>query len=301
MKTKTLLLLFAATTMGLAACRKANETDVEAPLSQEITFGVSTDELTKGTAEVNTANLGDLFVSALKSTNYVFQNVSFSKAGDGKWKGGKYWPVTDPGYRFAASNVSLVANSSQPSVQVGNADTDAVVAYLADPTFNAVNTLNLEHIFAQIGTVTMKAPAGYTVTDLKLWLKPITQGTYNLVEKTWTPGSASATDVFILGSAGSGVDLTEGGSKTSDDNDLWLVPGTYTLNASYTISKDAYSKSKTATATVSLSQGYNNNIGLNGEAANIPAPDDISEISFTVTVTPWSNKNVTASFTEKNS
>jgi len=300
MKTKTLLLLFTAATMALAACRKADGTDVETLSSREIIFGVSTDALTKGATEVNTTNLGELYVSALKSTNYVFQNVSFTHAGDGKWKGGKYWPVTDPGYRFAASNVSLVDNSAQPCVQVVNAEKDAVVAYLENPTFNAVNNLNLEHIFAQIGTVTMKAPAGYTVSDLKLWLRPVTQGTYNLVEKTWSPGSASSVDIFILGSAGSGVNISAGGTETSADNDLWLVPGTYTLYASYTISKDAYSKSKTATASVNILQGYNNNIGPIGDAANIPAPEDISELSFTVTVTPWSNQQVTASFTEQN-
>ncbi len=302
MKTKTLLLLSLAGTTLAAACQKTVGPALE-KASREITFGVAGDRnpdiFTKGATPVINGNLGTLYVSAITASGYAFQNIGFTPGGDGKWKGGKYWPVTNPGYSFAASNVSLVADSAQPSVQVNDAETDAVVAYLANPDFNAENTLTLQHIFAQVGTVTLKAPDGFTVTNLKLKLRPIIQGTYNLVTNTWTPGSALAYDVYIFGSAGSGVDLGEGGSHTSPDNDLWLVPGSYELTATYTISKDAFSNTKTATASVTFAQGYNNHIGLSSGASNIPSPGDIQELSFTVTVTDWDEQNVTASFTEQ--
>ena len=285
-----------------AACGKTVE---PAPVkaSREITFGLSGDKsrdtFTKGATPVLNNNLSTLYVSAITASGYAFQNIGFTPGADGKWKGGKYWPISNPGYYFAASNVSLVADSAQPSVHVTDAETDVVVAYLDNPAFNAENTLTLQHIFAQVGTVTLKAPDGFTVTNLKLKLRPVIQGTYNLATNIWAPGSAVAYDVYIFGSADSGVDLAEGGSYKSPDNDLWLVPGSYELTATYTISKDAYSNTKTATASVTFAQGYNNHIGLSSGASNIPTPGDIQELSFSVTVTAWDEQNVTASFTEQ--
>lgn len=301
MKTKTLLLFALAGTILAAACEK-NVGPAPVKSSREITFGVAgnrnLDIFTKGATPVGNDNLGTLYVSAITDSGYAFQNAGFAESGDGKWKGGKYWPVTDPTYIFAASNMSIEGSSSHPYVSV-NTDTDVVVDYLTSPTFQADNTLELRHIFAQIGTVTMKAPDGYTVSDLKLRIRPIQQGFYYLDTDSWTAGEPADDDVYIFGTADAGVDLGVGGSETSDDNDLWLVPGDYTLTATYTISIDAFSETKTATATVTFAQGYNNHIGLSSGAANIPTPGDIQELSFTVNVTAWDEQNVTASFTEQ--
>jgi len=306
MKTKTLLLLALAGTSLATACQKSFESAPAAKPSsaQEIIFGLNgvsdSGTVTKGATQVDNDNLGTLYVSAIAGSGFAFENAAFTKGEDGKWHGGKYWPASNPNYKFAASNMSMVGNTSAPSVSVTNTNTDVVVGYLASPNFQSENDLPLQHIFAQIGTVTMKAPEGFTVTNLKLSLRPILQGTYNLIHNTWNRGSAVNSDVYIMGSANSGEDIAEGGTKVSDDNDLWLLPGEYTLRASYTISKGSYSRSKTATAQVNLSQGYNNNIGLNNDEANIPEPDDCKEVVFVVTVTPWESQILTPSFTQSN-
>lgn len=299
MKNKSLLFLLLAGTALAAACEK-NAGPLPAVTSREITFGLSGDgdTFTKGADPVTLDNLGTLYVSAITDSGYAFQNAEFTDDGEGTWKGGKYWPVTNPFYSFAASNISMEGDSTHPYVDV-NTGTDVVADYLATPVFQAENALQLQHIFAQVATVTMKAPDGYTVTDVKLWLRPVEQGRYYLDDRTWDPGTPADEDVYIFGSADAGVDLGTGGSYSSEDNDLWLVPGDYTVTATYTISKDAFSGTKTATATVSFAQGYNNHIGLEGDAPNIPLPGDIHELTLTVSVSDWDEQYVTASFTEQ--
>ena len=306
MKTKTLLFLALAGTSLATACEKALESNPEtkSSLAREITFNLTgasnADMDTKATTQVDISNLGTLYVSAMSGTNYAFQNAEFTKRMDDKWQGGKYWPANNPYYKFSASNMNLDQGSPHPSLSVLDTNTDVLAAYVGSSNFQNENTLTLRHVLAQLGTVTMKAPAGYTVTNLKLKFRPIQQGKYYIDTDTWSAGYAVNDDVYIFGEQSTGVDLDAGSAETSKDHDIWLIPGSYTLTATYTISKGDYSRSKTATATVDLIQGFNNNIGLNGNDANIPAPTDIQEISFTVTVTPWSDKSVAATFTEKN-
>lgn len=306
MKTKSLLFLALAGISLATACEKALDTALvtEPSTAREIIFGITgpinSDVATKATTEVDINNLETFYVSAMSGSKYGFQNGEFTKGTDDKWRGGKYWPATNPNYKFSASNVSLDLGNPHPSLTVQNTNTDVVAAYLSSSTFQQENVFTFQHIFAQLGTVTMKAPAGFTVTNLKLRFHPIQQGVYYIDTYTWAPGYPLSNDVYIFGTQSSGVDLEEGGAQTSEDHDLWLIPGSYTLTATYTISKGDYSRSKTATATVDLVQGFNNNIGLNeNNDANIPEPTDIQDITFTVTITPWSDKSVTASFTEK--
>lgn len=301
---KHILILSAAALLGLAACNK----DMYAPKGAaghdtEITFTLG-GEFAAGTraTEITTANLSSLYVTATTGTSSesaVFTSQPFSKSGSA-WKGGQFWPGSDPGYHFYAANTALTHTASGATVSPANADTDIVVDYLASPTFRASNALELEHIFCQIGTVTMKAPAGYTVTDLKVSVQPVVSGTFNLKSGSWTTRGAATVARYILGSATSGVSISSaGGQVSSADNDLWLVPGSYTLTASYTITKGAYTSSQTRTATVTLLQGKNNNIGLPGTGSdqpNIPEPSDVSEIEFSVTVTPWTDNTVQANF-----
>ena len=196
------------------------------------------------------------------------------------------------------SDVTFAA--SDATISVANSDTDVVAAYLASPTYKSNNLLTFGHVLCQVGTAAIKAPAGYTVSDFKLAITPIYSGTYSVKDATWAAGSA-ASAVYLIGTANAGVNISsEGGSYTSPDNDLWLVPGTYTLTATYTIAKGNFSKAYTKTATVALVIGKNNNLVLPGEnhdEPNIPDPgDDISDITFTVDVTPWSNNDIPVTF-----
>lgn len=294
---KSFIILMAG--LALAACSK----QLDAPVQEgphEIAFTVGTPE-TRGATEVTTSNISALYVTATtgsSSETAAFTSASFTKGGS-NWTGGKYWPASDPGYHFYGANTALTHTASGATVSPANANTDIVVGYIATSNFKSVNVFTLGHIFAQVGTCTIKAPAGYTLSGVKVSLKPITSGTYNLKSGSWTSkGSAASTASYIFGTSSTGVNITTaGGSSTSADNDLWLVPGDYQLTATYTIAKGDFSKAYTKTATVTLVQGKNNNIGLNSNGdPNIPEPDDIAELTFTVTVTPWTDNNVPVSF-----
>lgn len=258
---------------------------------------------------VETSNLSTIYVTATTGTGNSEAAVSgFSAApftlSGGNWGGGKFWPATDPSYHFYATNVTspaLAISGGNATIQVQNANTDIVVGYIASPTFRSVNALALGHIFAQVGTVSMKAPAGYAVTNMRISLQPIVAGTYSVKNDTWTRGTAGDA-TYILGQQGGVTISTESSNVTytGTDNDLWLLPGQYQLTATYTITKGAYTANMTKTCNITLVQGMNNNIGpvVQGgqDIPNIPEPDDISEIQFTVTVTPWGENHVNAEF-----
>ena len=302
---KTLYFLLAG--LALMACDKQAPV-ASVPDADEISFAMGGEFVsvvgTRATP-VTDANLSTLYVTATtgsSSETSVFTSAAFTKSGS-SWTGGKFWPATNPSYHFYAANTQLTHTASGATVSPSNANTDIVVDYIATPNYKQTNTLALEHIFAQVGTVSMKAPAGYAVTNMKVSLQPVVGGTYNLKSDAWTTRGAAGSATYVLGTASAGVTVSTESSNatyTGNDNDLWLVPGDYVLTASYTIAKGAYTASVTKTCTVTLQQGKNNNIGptVSGgqDLPNIPEPDDVAELTFSVTVTPWSDTHVDANF-----
>ena len=304
-------LLASASLLSAVACSRDLGTGgpVCKALSPQIAFdlgGEFSARVDTRASETTTSNLGTLYVTATtgsSSETAVFTSAAFSRSGS-NWTGGKFWPASNPGYHFYLANTALTHTANGATVSPSNAGTDIVVDCIASPNYKQVNTATLEHIFAQVGTVSMKAPEGYAVKNMKVSLQPVVGGTYNLKSDSWTSRSAAQGAAYILGSASEGVTVSTEGSNatfTGPDNDLWLVPGSYVLTAVYDISKGAYSATGvTKTCTVTLVQGRNNNIGptVSGgqEVPNIPEPSDISEIAFTVSVTPWSDNRVNAEF-----
>ena len=309
---KKTLFYFATALVALVACSKEDNPDwPESCAGNEISFIMGGDFAaavgTRGATPVTTANITSIHVSATtgsSSETAVFTSALFEKDGS-TWKGSKYWPATDPGYHFYAANIEIAHTSSGATVSPSDASTDIVVAYLANPTFQQQNALEMGHIFAQVGTVGMKAPEGYAVTDMKVSIIPRIGGTYNLKSGQWTARGEEQDVTYILGNASAGVTVsTEANNETytGPDNDLWLLPGEYVLTATYTISKGDYSNAFTKTCTVMLLQGRNNNIGplvdvtTGKDISNIPTPDDMSEITIGITVTPWVENHVDAQF-----
>jgi len=74
-------------------------------------------------------------------------------------------------------------------------------------------------------------------------------------------------------------------------SDMYLIPGTYTIKVSYTLTKGDYSQSFTKTGTVSLTMGKVNNISCTAIGGGA------SEIVLSVSLTAWGseNKNLTLS------
>lgn len=295
---------------ALVSCSKeSNDIALDGFTKDQIVFLTkSADEpATKatGVTEVTIDNLISFNVIAINGGNTAFTS-SFSKDGS-KFKGGQYWPASEVNYTFYASNASTATGNatgnammSAGSITVTNTDQDVVAAYLPGATYKAENTLTFNHIFAQLGTVTMKAPEGYDVTNLRVKINPIYSGTYNMSSSSWSSLGAASGDTYIFGSAAAGATLSNGAASTSGDNDIWLLPGTYVVTASYTISKGTtYTKDFTKSANVTLLMGNNNNLilpGANHDEPNIPVPDDISDIVFTVSVTPWNDNDIPVTF-----
>ena len=295
------LIIVAAVCAAFVSCSKETvDSGIDAFTKDLITFVTkSADEVaTKatGVTEVTTANLAAFNVVANPTTGSGWSGEFSKDVTTGKFTGGKSWPASDPGYTFLAANATI--NGS--SINVSNSDVDIVTAYLPNATYKAENTLTFGHILCQLGTVTMKAPEGYTVENLKVKLNPIYSGSYNITTSGWSSLGTAAADTYVFGTAASGVTLVNGVASTSADNDLWLVPGEYVLTASYTIKKgDTYSKDFTKSSNVTLVIGRNNNLvlpGTNHDEPNIPEPDDISDIIFNVIVTPWQDNDIPVTF-----
>lgn len=297
--------------LAFVSCNKESRMGSDVVKSDLIEFSAGEEFVMETRAtEVTTASLSQIYVTAVTQTtsgyggqtvtdNAVtnFTNVAFSKPNNSSnFSGGKVWPSSDPNYRFYATNVNSPAlqnNSGGATIQVSGSSApanDIVVGYLSSPTYKQTNQFTMQHIFCQLGTITLNAPAGYTVRNLKLYFRPMYTGTYNLRSGSWSGTSAVNSDYYAVGSSSSGVDIsTAGGSYNSGDKDLWLIPGTYNMTATYQISTGDYtSPQATKTTSVTLVQGRNNNI-----SGTLVSADVASEIVFTVTVEPWSDNNIT--------
>lgn len=255
--------------------------------NEEITFLLdgefSAEVTTKATAVTSLSSFNVNCVTGTAGSNEtsVF-NTAFS--GSSPYKGGKYWPSSDASYKFYASNADLTPTASGPTVAAANA-TDVVCAVCLTPTYKASNSLTFNHIFAQVGKCKILAPSGYTVSNLAVKITPYIGGTYNLYSgngKTDGTGWSSKT----TGSA-----TTIASAVNSDTNNgLYLVPGSYTLTATYKLTMGDYNDTFTKTSTVNIVGGKVNNI-----SATLPA-GSASEIEFTISITPWSDNSVAATF-----
>lgn len=259
-----------------------------------------------------------------------FENIAFSTSDDPVTASSvfagtsthKFWPLTDQNYHFYASNLPMnsVAASgiADVTVTVANNNTDLVTAYrpYASADYKQRNTLAFNHAYARLSTVTVTAndatvANNYTISNVTVWLiNAKTHGTVSIkgvanqasresgdawsaklpVDVAWSSGNTpGAAGTQLYTNAGS---IAPGASHTGSDNDLYLVPGDYTLACSWTASKDDYTQAYTCVASsapVHLTGGKINSITttLSGNA---------TEVEFTVSVAAWGSNSVPASF-----
>lgn len=209
-----------------------------------------------GTKASAVTSLSSFYVSAsngsTSSETNVWSSVQFTQVSGSSpavYKGSKIWPTSNPSYRFYASNVPLTYDQGGARVSATNA-TDIVVAYLpvANVTYKEQNTLTFKHIFARIGTVTVTAESPFTISNVNITITPVIGGTYRIFNNDWfsvTSGSATT----IASAAG------------TNNNDLYLQPGTYQLRASWTATNGSYTENfSNKTVNVTLVEGKVNNI-----------------------------------------
>ena len=268
------------------SCNKAGVTDsISQAEDDQIVFRSQGPSIEAGIDTKTTAltSLDSFKASATKgaSETQVWTNATFTKSGT-VYKGDKWWPKDDETYHFYASNAELTYSSSGNTVHASNT-TDVLCAYMASPTYKGVNTLQFKHIFARLGSVTVSASEAYTITGVDIKITPITGGTYNLKtgsDKTDGTGWSETT----AGAATAIANATPG----TKSNDIYLVPGTYALTATWTATKGEYTETFTSkTVNVNLVAGKINNISASLKG-------DATEITFKVEIASWTNNSVDA-------
>lgn len=291
--------LASATTCLLAiACNKnqgISPNRSEDNVCKEICFtagGISTEIHTKSVAVVNA--LEKFYVAAASGygaeEHYAWKATEFTKkSGTDNYYGNKFWPSTNPGFHFYASNAALLCEDGKPAKINAANDTDIVYSFLSDPAYKNSNRLTFKHLFARMGSVYVKNPDGYEISSITISMTPDIKGTFDLFSGN------GKTDRNGWANVEKGSSLTLATRKGNNDaTDAYIIPGNYKLDATYTLTKDMYSHSFTSSAYIDIAGGSINNI-----TATLPVPqgdDAAAEINFTVSVEPWSNIDVNATF-----
>lgn len=261
------------------ACQKESCTDRQSEEGREIVFnlcgeGIDFDVQTRAT---EVTSVSTVYWEALNnSSGTVVHEVSSYSVSSGKVSTGKYWPYESVSYLYRVANVPFTTSTGEISA---TNDTDIVIGDYSNVSYDAYSSCNitLGHIFARTGTLTLNAKDDYIISDVSWTIKSYgrdsgTAGTYTF-GKGW--GSSATTS------------LTE--QAITSSSDLYLIPGSYTLTATYTLTKGLYTHTFTKSAEVSLTMGCVNSITgtVSGNA---------SEISFSVSVKAWESKTLTPTF-----
>ena len=262
--------------------------------SETISFGVDGSFSAKvETKATEVTSLSSFYVTAVTgsagSESEVWNSVQFNQvpgSSPATYTGNKLWPSSDPGYKFYGSNVALNFAAGGTYVNASNA-TDVVCAYLSSPTYKTKNTLTFEHIFARICTVTVSAEPGFTVSSVNIQVTPKTGGTYNI--RTGA-GHTDGTGWSAL-TTGSAVQIAS--SLGTNSNDVWLVPGIYSLSASW-VATQAGGASVTYT-------GKTVDVAITGGQRNAISATLGGEIVFGVTVEPFDDMSVPVVFSLRQS
>jgi len=239
---------------------------------------------TKAVTEVTTVGLTSIKVSATTgssgSESSVFANASYTK-GSNYYTGNQYWPSTNQNYHFYASNSNMSLSSGYVTISPESTSTDIVCCLLDAPEYEKTNTLTLKHIFARINEVKVTASTGYTLSNVSVKITPNipkSGTTYRLRSGAW-----------LNTGQGSAIELSNGSAGTKS-NDFLLIPGSYTLSATWTATKGNYTETFTKTSSpLTFTAGVKSNISCT-------MGGDASDIQFTVIVSNWESNNLTVTF-----
>ena len=285
-------------------------------------FGVETKSTTAATGITSfkaASTQGDPGSETNSSPCWI--NVAFTSDGEltptYKASPAKYWPLSDPEYTFYAvsaseSTANAVATEA-PDLTFAAAgtyismaadyDKDVVCAYLpfddSDSNFKLKNALAFKHIFARVAGVTVTAADDCAISNISISIvNAKTGGTYNLRTgdgqtdgSGWSsllPASGDKSIYARAAAIASGANDATGSVYDNTTNSLFLVPGTYSLKASWTASVDDYSQTytnMTSSATINIVGGKINSISCN-------LTGDASKLEFSVSLAEWTNNSI---------
>lgn len=234
---------------------------------------------TKAT-EVTTANLTSFYVSATRGSGTEtssWNSVLFTDSdSDGVFTANKWWPYENPSYHFYAANLPITFSAGVTIVQPSNNGTDLVCAYVPSPTHNSSTALTFNHAYARLTNVTIVAAAGYTITGAEVYITPKTHGTYNIKTGLWSGGVNGSSTLISNATPGAGAKV----------NNIYLLPGEYSLSARWTATIGDYSRTYgspslvTSSSVVNMVKGHTNSI-------QVTLGGGATEIIFSTNVTEW--------------
>ena len=277
MKKICFALVSLAAVVAVASCNKDAAPAPAGGASREIILNVGDgmNAVVDTKAVTPTTSLSSVYWGA--STGTTTETVKWATASkavsSGKVNTGYYQTATPTAYNYYAANQTFTVAGD---MTVANANTDIVAGRTAQ---NSITTpsITLNHIFARTGTLTCNAQSGYTVSGVswKIVGKSEingTAGTYNMKSQSWTAASTKLSTATAITSS----------------SDMYLIPGTYTLQVTYTLKKgDDYTKTFTKSADVTLVAGKVNNVTVTALGG------DASEIVLSLSLTAWGSQNHT--------
>ena len=320
MKKNYIFIALLVTVFGMVSCNKSETNDVtfnEEVSDFMISFGLrpgseflNAQAGTKATAaaSITSFKCEATIGSAGSETSSAWNNVVFTSDGAGTptyiASPKKYWPLSDPHYNFyavaATSDAAAATAAAAPDLNYVNSgstitmaagyDKDVICAYepLGDITWKTKNTLAFEHIFARVSTVNVTAVAPCVVSNVTISIvDPKTGGTYNLrtghsqTDVTgWSSLVPASGSQQIYRNNGS---IASGANHTGSDNDFYIVPGSYYLKATWTVTVDDYTQTYSDMVTetpIVIQRGKINSISCS-------LSGDPSEITFAVSIAEW--------------
>lgn len=210
------------------------------------------------------------------STETAKWSATSSSTSSSKVSTGKYQTNPVTAYNWYVANQSFTVGAST-TMTVANNNTDVLAGRTAQNS-TSTPSVTLNHVFARTGSLTMNTQSGYTISNVswKIVGKSSingTAGTYNMTTGAWTAASSTLSETAITSSS-----------------DMYLIPGTYTIKCTYTLTKDDWNQTFTKSADVTIVQGKINNIS--GTATGGAA----SEIVLSLSVAAWGSQNHTLTF-----
>ena len=274
---KTLYFFSIVLAAGFVSCSK-NVMSVEEPFAdagKEIVIGVgdTMDAVVTTKATAVTTLSGNLYwgASTGTSTETVKWATATGAVSSNKINTGKYLAATPVAYNYYVANQTFTVAGD---MTVANNNTDIIAGRCAQNS-TAAPPVTLNHIFARTGTLTCNTQSGYTISDVswKIVGKSTingTAGTYNMKSQSWTAASTKLTSDTAITSS----------------SDMYLIPGTYTIKVTYTLTKGDWTATFTKQGDVTLVAGKKNNITCTaiGGAA--------SQIVLNLSLTAWADNAV---------
>lgn len=273
-----------AAIIGLCSSCDRNDLSPISNGNDEISFTLGNDGIdfsadTKATA---VTSLSKVYWEARNSSSVVHSvdsyPVSWSES-TGTVKTGLFWPDQEATYDYYASNVSFATSTGV--ITVADNSTDIVAGTATGITKSASASIVLQHIFARSGSLSLDVEdKTYTLSDVSWKIK--SNGADSGTAGSYTIGTGWGTSAS--------TSLPE--QSFTSDSDLYVIPASYTISVTFTLTKGSYVKTFTKETPLSFTGGKINNIS--GTVSS--KVGDAKEIEFSISVAEWGSVNVNATF-----